>query len=115
VENLHNGRPIAKLLLIRPLLLAPGRPVDLVELMPPKDVSPARLGLEHVGFVLGDRLAGFVEAATDRLTGPAGPGAVLPAGLCALPERSAGQVLRPLSLKDVLELEGHTFLARPSR
>ena len=63
VENVWGGRPISKLLLQTPLDLAPNSFTRLVELIPPPhpDVYQRvyKLGLEHLGIVLGEIFAEF--------------------------------------------------------
>ena len=69
VENVWNGRPISKLLLASPLTLEAGTSVDLIELIPPPHQSVYKMGLEHVGFVVGERIDDFARAHRSALTG----------------------------------------------
>lgn len=73
VENIWGGRPISKLLLKTPLPLAPDIVTHLIELIPPPhpDIyqSVYKLGLEHVGIVIGETLAEFRKAYAHVLTG----------------------------------------------
>ena len=64
LENVWNGRPISKLVLADPVALAGGRSVSLLELIPPFHQRVYRMGLEHVGYVVG---AGFQQFAADHL------------------------------------------------
>ncbi|MFE6814859.1 VOC family protein [Streptomyces sp. NPDC057675] len=66
-ENVWNGRPISKIVLAEPLMLGE-RAVDLVELIPPFHQRVYAMGLEHLGFVVGD-LQSFVDQHMDVLTG----------------------------------------------
>src|SRR5713226_3472461 len=54
VENVWNSRPIAKLLLRKPIFVQPGVPVSLIELIPPPHQNVYQMGLEHVGIVVKD-------------------------------------------------------------
>jgi predicted metalloenzyme YecM len=69
VENVWNGRPISKLVLKQPLNLAPNVTVDLIELIPPVHQSVYKMGIEHVGFVVGDALETFAQQHKDKFTG----------------------------------------------
>lgn len=69
LENVWNDRPISKILLKKPLALAPQASVDLIELIPPFHKSIYPMGLEHVGFVLDDEFAGFYQQHRAALTG----------------------------------------------
>ena len=69
VENVWNGRPISKLLLASPLPLGEEASVDLIELIPPFHRSVYKLGLEHVGFVVGEQVDEFAAAHRNVLTG----------------------------------------------
>lgn len=69
LENVWNGRPISKILLASPLTLAEEASVDLIELIPPPHQSVYKMGLEHVGFVVGERVDDFASAHRRVLTG----------------------------------------------
>jgi len=56
VESVWNGRPISKLLLESPLDLGDGFEVSLIELIPPVHQGVYKMGLEHVGIVVGERV-----------------------------------------------------------
>jgi predicted metalloenzyme YecM len=68
-ENVWNGRPISKLLLADPLPLSASASVELVELIPPFHQRVYRMGLEHVGFVVGADLDDFSRRHRAVLTG----------------------------------------------
>lgn len=53
LENVWNGRPISKLALRDPIPVGDVA-VPLIELLPPFHQRVYRMGLEHVGFVVGD-------------------------------------------------------------
>ena len=78
LENVWNGRPISKLALARPVAVALADPggsgrteqsVPLLELIPPFHQRVYRMGLEHVGYVVGDDLDAFGRRFHDVLTG----------------------------------------------
>lgn len=69
VENVWNGRPISKVLLNTPVQLSPTAQVDLIELIPPFHQSVYPMGLEHIGFVVGDDLEEFGQKHRRVLTG----------------------------------------------
>lgn len=66
-ENIHNDRPIAKIVLRDPLEIDHWS-LDLIEVMPPKSRRAARTGLEHVGFVVGPGLDDFAELHAEVVT-----------------------------------------------
>jgi predicted metalloenzyme YecM len=68
-ENVWNGRPISKILLAEPLTLHDGRAVPVVELIPPPHQRVYRMGLEHVGYVVGPGFEEFRERHLAVLTG----------------------------------------------
>jgi len=68
-ENVWNGRPISKLLLEEPLPVSERHDVALLELIPPFHQRVYRMGLEHIGFVVGDAFDAFVETHRAVLTG----------------------------------------------
>ena len=59
IETVWNGRPISKMLLKSALDLGDGFEVSLVELIPPVHQRLYRMGLEHVGIVVGDGVDEF--------------------------------------------------------
>ncbi|MFC6287437.1 VOC family protein [Nocardioides sp. GCM10027113] len=69
VENVWNGRPISKLLLTEPLRVADDLTVPMVELIPPPHQSVYRMGLEHVGFVVGPGFDEFASRHREAFTG----------------------------------------------
>lgn len=68
LENVWNGRPISKVMLRDPIPVGE-HTVDLIELIPPFHQRVYAMGLEHVGFVVGAGLEGFVEQHVSVLTG----------------------------------------------
>jgi predicted metalloenzyme YecM len=68
-ENLWNGRPISLILLAQPLEVLDGTAVPLIELIPPVHQRVYKMGLEHLGVVVGDTFDAFVQAHKPVLTG----------------------------------------------
>ena len=68
-ENVWNGRPISLIVPAEPLEVLDGKVVPLIELIPPVHQRVYRMGLEHLGVVVGDGFEDFVEAHKPVLTG----------------------------------------------
>lgn len=68
-ENLWNGRPISLIVPAQPLEVLDGKAVPLIELIPPVHQRVYRMGLEHLGVVIGDGFDEFVETHKPVLTG----------------------------------------------
>jgi predicted metalloenzyme YecM len=68
-ENVWNGRPISLILLAEPLEVLDGTVVPMIELIPPVHQRVYKMGLEHLGVVVGDTFDGFVAAHKPVLTG----------------------------------------------
>ena len=68
-ENVWNGRPISLIVPAEPLEVLDGKVVPLIELIPPVHQRVYRMGLEHLGVVVGDGFDDFVEAHKPVLTG----------------------------------------------
>ena len=68
-ENLWNGRPISLIVLAEPLDVLDGTPVSLIELIPPVHQRVYRMGLEHLGVVVGEDVDDFSRAHRAVLTG----------------------------------------------
>ena len=69
VENVWNGRPISKILLATPLEVLDGMSVPLIELIPPVHQRVYKMGLEHLGVVIGDEVDAFSREHRAALTG----------------------------------------------
>ena len=82
VENTWNGNPISKLLLQEPLPLSQSATTLLIELIPggawdpvwspdgtPVHQSIYKMGLEHIGIVIGEAFADFGKLHTHDITG----------------------------------------------
>ncbi len=68
-ENVWNGRPISLIVPGEPLEVLDGKHVSLIELIPPVHQRVYKMGLEHLGVVVGDTFDAFVEAHKPVLTG----------------------------------------------
>ena len=68
-ENVWNGRPISLIVPAEPLDVLDGKAVPLIELIPPVHQRVYKMGLEHLGVVVGDTFDAFVEAHKPVLTG----------------------------------------------
>ncbi len=68
-ENVWNGRPISLIVLAEPLEVLDDKVVRLIELIPPVHQRVYKMGLEHLGVVVGDTFDAFVEAHKPVLTG----------------------------------------------
>ena len=68
-EDVWNGRPISLIVLEQPLEVLDGQFVPLIELIPPVHQRVYKMGLEHLGVVVGDTFDAFVEAHKPVLTG----------------------------------------------
>ena len=68
-ENFWNGRPISLIVLAQPLEVLNGKAVPMIELIPPVHQRVYKMGMEHLGVVVGDTFDAFVEAHKPVLTG----------------------------------------------
>ena len=68
-ENVWNGRPISLIVPAEPLEVLEGKVVSLIELLAPVHQRVYKMGLEHLGVVVGDTFDAFVEAHKPVLTG----------------------------------------------
>jgi predicted metalloenzyme YecM len=69
LENVWNGRPISKILLAEPLRVLDGQVVPLIELIPPVHQRVYKMGLEHLGVVVGEEVDAFSQRHRAALTG----------------------------------------------
>jgi len=69
LENVWNGRPISKIVLATPLEVLGGKIVSLIELIPPVHQRVYRMGLEHLGVVVGEDVDAFSRDHRAALTG----------------------------------------------
>jgi len=68
-EKVWNGRPISLIVLAEPLDVLDGTPVSRIELIPPVHQRVYRMGLEHLGVVVGEDFDEFSRAHREALTG----------------------------------------------
>jgi predicted metalloenzyme YecM len=68
-ENVWNGRPISLILLATPLEILDGMSVPFIELIPPVHQRVYKMGLEHLGVVIGDEVDAFSREHRAALTG----------------------------------------------
>ncbi len=69
-ENVWNGRPISLILPTEPLEVLDGKVVPMIELIAPVHQRVYKMGLEHLGVVVGeDTFDAFVERHKPVLTG----------------------------------------------
>lgn len=68
-ENVWNGRPISLIVLAEPLEVLDGKQVPLIELIPPVHQRVYKMGLEHLGVVVGDAFDEFIAVYKPVLTG----------------------------------------------
>src|SRR6188474_1107362 len=68
-ENVWNGRPISLIVPAEPLQVLDGKVVPLIELIPPVHQRVYRMGLEHLGVVVGDEFDEFSRVHRAVLTG----------------------------------------------
>ena len=107
-ENVWNGRPISMILLAQPLDVLDGAIVPLIELIPPVHQRVYRMGLEHLGVVVGDDVDEFSRVHRRALTGQQFQSpSVEPCYV--LFEDFTHVKFHRRSLRDVVELEGAHF------
>ena len=68
-EGIWNGRPIAMIIPEEPMRVLDDKVVPLIELIPPVHQRVYKMGMEHVGFVVGEDAAEFSRTHRDVLTG----------------------------------------------
>ncbi len=108
LENVWNGRPISKLVLAEPVALSGGRSVSLVELIPPFHQRVYKMGLEHIGYVLGDGFERFAADHSAVLTGQQFQSALCKPVYILFPDYTHVKFYET-SLRDVCALEVAAF------
>jgi predicted metalloenzyme YecM len=68
-ENVWNGRPISMIQLAEPLRVLDGQVVPDIELIPPVHQRVYKMGLEHLGVVVGEEVNAFSRKHRAALTG----------------------------------------------
>jgi len=107
-EDVWNGRPISKVLLAEPLDVLDGTPVSLIELIPPVHQRVYRMGLEHLGIVVGEEVDAFSHEHRAALTGQQFQSADCEPYYVLFEDFTHVKFYRR-SLYDVCVLEGATF------
>jgi predicted metalloenzyme YecM len=69
IENVWNGRPMSIMQLKEPLALSPEFEVRVIELIPPLHRSVYKMGMEHIGVVIGESVDEFSLTHRSALTG----------------------------------------------
>jgi len=108
VENVWNGRPISMILLAQPLDVLGGAVVPLIELIPPVHQRVYRMGLEHLGVVVGDGVDEFSRVHRRALTGQQFQSATNEPYYVLFEDFTHVKFHRR-SLRDVVELKGARF------
>ena len=108
VENVWNGRPISKLLLREPMQLAENVTNSLIELIPPAHQSVYKMGLEHVGIVIGESFADFGQQHARAFTGQQDQGPFCQPYFITFPDHTNVKFYR-YSLGQVCLFEGRRF------
>ena len=68
-ENVWNGRPISLILPAEPLEVLDGKAVPMIELIPPVHQRVYKMGLEHLGVIVGEEVDAFSRQHRAALTG----------------------------------------------
>ena len=107
-EDVWNGRPISKVVLAEPLDVLDGTPVSLIELIPPVHQRVYKMGLEHLGVVVGDEVDAFSRRHRAALTGQQFQSSVNEPYYVLFEDFTHVKFHRR-SLRAAVELEGRTF------
>ena len=109
-ENFWNGRPISLILLAEPPEVLDGKKVPMIELIPPVHQRVYKMGLEHLGVVIGDTFDAFVDEHKPVLTGQQfqGPNST-PDPVYVLLEDFTHVKFYRCSLRAAVESEGSVF------
>jgi len=109
VENVWNGRPISKLLLKAPLDFGGQFSTRLIELIPPSHRDNYKMGLEHVGIVMGDDVDVFYAENREKLSGQQIQSEACEPYFIRFDEDKTMVKFYRNSLQRVCEIEGHKF------
>jgi predicted metalloenzyme YecM len=107
-ENVWNGRPISMILLAEPLHVLDGQVVPLIELIPPVHQRVYKMGLEHLGVVVGEEVDAFSREHRAALTGQQFQSADNEPYYTLFEDFTHVKFHRR-SLREVVELKGRTF------
>ncbi len=111
VENDWSGRPISKLLLREPLPVSDHHSIPLIELIPPPHRPEYPLGVEHVGFALGDDVDRVGEQFVELVTEKQDQGPFNQPYLITFDD-GTGVKLHRWPLAEVVRKEGHEFIGQ---
>ena len=109
-ENVWNGRPISMIVLTEPIEVLDGKVVSLIELIAPVHQRVYKMGLEHLGVVVGETFDAFVETHKPVLTGQQfqGPNSTPDPAYILFEDFTHAKFYR-LSLKASVELDDGPF------
>jgi predicted metalloenzyme YecM len=68
-EGVWNGRPMSLILLAVPLRVLDGKVIPVIELIPPVHQRVYKMGMEHIGVVVGEEVDAFSRRHRAALTG----------------------------------------------
>jgi len=108
VENVWNGRPICMIVPSEPMPVLGDKVVPLVELIPPVHQRVYKMGMEHLGFVVGEGAEEFSRTHREVLTGQQYQSA-WNEPYYVLFEDFTHVKFHQRGLREVVELEGATF------
>jgi predicted metalloenzyme YecM len=110
-ENVWNGRPISLIVPAQPLTVLDGKVLPLIELIPPVHQRVYKMGLEHLGVVVGEEsFDAFVETHKPVLTGQQFQGPTsTPDPVYILMEDFTHVKFYRTSLRAAVEVDGGTF------
>jgi predicted metalloenzyme YecM len=107
-EGLWNGRPISMILLAEPLEVLDGKVISLIELIPPVHQRVYKMGMEHLGVVVGEDVDDFSRRHRAVLTGQQFQSSVNEPYYILFEDFTHVKFHRR-SLREVIELEGGRF------
>jgi predicted metalloenzyme YecM len=107
-ENFWNGRPISLIVPSEPLRVLDGQVIPLIELIPPVHQRVYKMGLEHLGVVVGDEVDAFSRRHRAALTGQQFQSRANEPYYVPFEDFTHVKFHRR-SLRAVIELEGGTF------
>jgi predicted metalloenzyme YecM len=108
LENVWNGRPISKILLSPPIEVLDGNVVPMIELIPPVHQRVYKMGLEHLGVVVGEDVDAFSREHRAALTGQQFQSATTEPYYVLFDDFTHVKFYRH-SLRDACELDGLRF------
>ena len=107
-ENVWNGRPICMIVPAEPMRVLDGKVVPLIELIPPVHQRVYKMGMEHVGVVVGEEVDAFSRRHREALTGQQFQSSANEPYYVLFEDFTHVKFHRR-PLREVIELEGKTF------